>query len=58
MEAMTNLADCAVPSSLVKEMGQQEYQARLLQLQAKVSACGHALQRGGNMLFGVCQVKP
>ena len=38
MAAVTGLAECPVPESMVKEMAQQEYQARLLNAQARVSA--------------------
>ena len=38
MAAITGLAECPVPESMVKEMAQQEYQARLLNAQARVSA--------------------
>lgn len=37
MAAVTNIADCPVPEAMVKDMAQNEYQARLLQAQAKVS---------------------
>ena len=36
METVVHLAQCDVPYSMVKEMGQQEYQARLHTAQAKV----------------------
>ena len=44
MAAVTGLAECPVPESMVKEMAQQEYQARLLNAQARVSA--GSLHRG------------
>lgn len=37
METVVHLAQCDVPFSMVKEMGQQEYQARLHTAQAKVN---------------------
>jgi len=35
MAAVTNIADCPVPEAMVKDMAQNEYQARLLQAQAR-----------------------
>ncbi len=37
MATVVHLAQCDVPFSMVKEMGQQEYQARLHTAQAKVT---------------------
>ena len=36
MAQVSDLVDCSLPDSMVKEMGQQQYQARLLEAQAKV----------------------
>ena len=42
MAAVVNLVDCEVPKSMIDEMGKSEYQARLLQAQAKVGCCSCA----------------
>lgn len=36
MSAVTNVAECPIPESMVKQQGQQDFQARLLQAQARV----------------------
>lgn len=48
MAAVTNIADCPVPEAMVKDMAQNEYQARLLQAQARVSFSSNCSKQNRN----------